>query len=240
MVHREQVPRGVVFVESGVFFANTSAALLEAFSAALPAVLAEVHLVDPWDGNDVMQEALEWYNKPTDLVGAQIIAEVRHKLAGIPGVGLCTDSAREFTDGGFVLDAASCCRGNAWAGGMAHAAALPDRCVPVLLHQATGVEVADYRFMPSSVDVVFVDGSHSFQDVHEDLEAWWQRIRPGGILVGHDFTWEHPDVPAAVLSFLTRISGNSEMPELYLDVDSVFWFRKPTWAEPKASMMLQL
>ena len=38
------------------------------------------------------------------------------------------------------------------------------------------------------VDVVFIDGDHKFQHVVDDIEAWRQAIKPGGLLCGHDFT----------------------------------------------------
>jgi len=34
---------------------------------------------------------------------------------------------------------------------------------------------------------VYVDGCHQPESVREDLEGWWEVLRPGGILAGHDF-----------------------------------------------------
>jgi hypothetical protein len=38
-----------------------------------------------------------------------------------------------------------------------------------------------------SLDWVYVDGSHRYADVARDLWQAWSKIRPGGILCGHDF-----------------------------------------------------
>ena len=38
-----------------------------------------------------------------------------------------------------------------------------------------------------SVDFVYVDARHDYCGAMEDMEAYWPKIRPGGILAGHDF-----------------------------------------------------
>ena len=43
------------------------------------------------------------------------------------------------------------------------------------------------RFSAASVDFVFIDARHSYDAVLEDLHAWWPKLRPGGILAGHDY-----------------------------------------------------
>ncbi|HEY6320004.1 MAG TPA: class I SAM-dependent methyltransferase [Thermoanaerobaculia bacterium] len=41
-------------------------------------------------------------------------------------------------------------------------------------------------FPPASVDLVFVDGDHTYEGCLADLEAWWPTIKPGGRVLGHD------------------------------------------------------
>lgn len=43
----------------------------------------------------------------------------------------------------------------------------------------------------NSLDFVFIDGDHSYENVKLDLDLWFKKIRPGGILVGDDYqqTW---------------------------------------------------
>jgi len=38
-----------------------------------------------------------------------------------------------------------------------------------------------------SFDFVYIDARHDYESVKEDLEAWWAKVRPGGILAGHDY-----------------------------------------------------
>ena len=44
------------------------------------------------------------------------------------------------------------------------------------------------RFPDGSIDLVFVDGDHSYEAVKRDLQAWLPKVTKGGILSGHDFT----------------------------------------------------
>jgi len=37
------------------------------------------------------------------------------------------------------------------------------------------------------LDYVYVDARHDYAGVKEDLEAWWPKLRKGGLLAGHDF-----------------------------------------------------
>jgi hypothetical protein len=41
---------------------------------------------------------------------------------------------------------------------------------------------------PRSVDFVYVDAGHTYEEVRADLESWFDRIRPGGLFSGHDYT----------------------------------------------------
>jgi predicted O-methyltransferase YrrM len=38
-----------------------------------------------------------------------------------------------------------------------------------------------------SLDFVFIDADHKYGSVKKDLEAWTKKVRPGGIVSGHDY-----------------------------------------------------
>lgn len=42
-------------------------------------------------------------------------------------------------------------------------------------------------FAADSLDFVYIDGDHRPEHVRADLAAWWPKVRPGGLLAGHDF-----------------------------------------------------
>jgi len=44
-------------------------------------------------------------------------------------------------------------------------------------------------FNDESVDFVFIDANHTYDAIRQDLEAWWPKIKSGGTMAGHDFTW---------------------------------------------------
>lgn len=55
----------------------------------------------------------------------------------------------------------------------------------------TSLEAAK-QFDDNSVDFIFIDASHEYQDVVDDLKAWYPKLKTGGILAGHDY---YPDQP---------------------------------------------
>lgn len=38
-----------------------------------------------------------------------------------------------------------------------------------------------------SLDFAFIDADHSYEGCSKDIAAWWPKIRPGGVLTGHDY-----------------------------------------------------
>lgn len=43
------------------------------------------------------------------------------------------------------------------------------------------------KFDDGSVDVVYIDASHKYEDVKKDLQMWLPKVKNGGILSGHDY-----------------------------------------------------
>lgn len=52
------------------------------------------------------------------------------------------------------------------------------------------------EFEDGALDFVFLDGDHGEYGVRADIMAWRPKIRPGGMLTGHDAAW--PGVRAAI------------------------------------------
>lgn len=43
------------------------------------------------------------------------------------------------------------------------------------------------EFADNSLDFVFIDAAHDFKNVADDLCEWSKKVRPGGIVFGHDY-----------------------------------------------------
>jgi hypothetical protein len=56
--------------------------------------------------------------------------------------------------------------------------------------KALSHEAAD-MFDDESVSVCFIDAGHSYDAVKKDIEAWLPKMKPNGIMAGHDYkAWE--------------------------------------------------
>jgi hypothetical protein len=50
----------------------------------------------------------------------------------------------------------------------------------------TSLEAAEHTD-DRTLDFVYIDARHDYDSVREDLHAWFPKLRPGGILAGHDY-----------------------------------------------------
>jgi len=46
--------------------------------------------------------------------------------------------------------------------------------------------VAALDYAEASLDVVFLDADHSYAALRADIAAWWPKLKPGGVMAGHD------------------------------------------------------
>jgi len=69
---------------------------------------------------------------------------------------------------------------------------------------------ASNKFKKQSVDFIFIDGSHDFDSVCSDIETWLPKLKPGGMIGGHDYT-THESVKTAVDTYFSdlQIIGKS-------------------------------
>jgi len=79
------------------------------------------------------------------------------------------------------------------------------------IHHGESADMAK-RFLPGTVDFIFVDGDHSFEGVTRDLDTWWPVLRVGGQLGGHDIDVPKPGfkVRQAVEAFIARTCPGTE------------------------------
>lgn len=64
--------------------------------------------------------------------------------------------------------------------------------------------IASKKYEDESLDFVFIDGNHSFEEVVLDINNWLPKIKKNGILAGHDYTDENYAVKNAVNSIFPK------------------------------------
>lgn len=65
--------------------------------------------------------------------------------------------------------------------------------------RSTSVE-ASSLYVDRSLDFVFIDAAHDYENVKMDIDSWMKKVRRGGVLAGHDYSWSD-DVKRAVHEF---------------------------------------
>jgi len=65
----------------------------------------------------------------------------------------------------------------------------------VVFHELDSVE-ASKEFEDDSIDMIFIDGDHSYSKVKQDIQAWFPKIRK--VICGHDYNNSHPGVMRSV------------------------------------------
>ena len=66
---------------------------------------------------------------------------------------------------------------------MKHVTKLRKTCA---FHPCESVKAAA-RFANHSVDFVWIDADHSYDGVCADIAAWLPKVKPGGVIAGHDY-----------------------------------------------------
>lgn len=73
------------------------------------------------------------------------------------------------------------------------------------------------NFRNQSIDVLFIDAGHSYENVKADITAWFPKMKKGGIMAGHDYNDSWPGVIQAVNELLGKEN---------ITVENNCWFYK--------------
>lgn len=80
----------------------------------------------------------------------------------------------------------------------------------VMLIRATSDEA--FEMLPGPFDFIWIDGSHDEPDVRNDVHKWKTKVKPGGIIGGHDIQ----------ISYIEKIV-REELGEFNRGDDFVWW-----------------
>jgi predicted O-methyltransferase YrrM len=61
---------------------------------------------------------------------------------------------------------------------------IEDIVTPVKLEST----IASRNYEDNSLDFVFIDANHGYEDVKKDIQAWYPKVKPGGYIGGHDYS----------------------------------------------------
>ena len=76
--------------------------------------------------------------------------------------------------------------------------------------------IASSDYADRSLDFVFIDAGHTYENVKEDITSWFPKIKVGGFIAGHDYYIDYwPEVVRAVDEFLNLPLFKSEQKSIY-------------------------
>jgi cephalosporin hydroxylase len=89
--------------------------------------------------------------------------------------------------------------------------------------RTTSIEAAS-RYLDRSLDFVFIDAAHDYDNVKADIEAWFAKVKKGGYIGGHDYSESWLGVVNAVNEFLSNSFIKRE--NIFIDNSEVIWLYK--------------
>jgi len=72
-------------------------------------------------------------------------------------------------------------------------------------------------FEDNTIDFIFIDASHDYENVKADLAVWYPKLKSNGVIGGHDYATAAPGVVKAVDEFVLEYKLN-------LQIISNWWY----------------
>ena len=86
----------------------------------------------------------------------------------------------------------------------------------------------DMDFEDESVDFVYIDGLHTYEAVKFDIMLYWPKVKPGGVLAGHDYGPDWPGIVKTVDEFVEKhgleLNLTTDQPTMEIDEGQHSWF----------------
>jgi len=68
-------------------------------------------------------------------------------------------------------------------------------------------EEAVIEFKDNALDFVFIDGDHRYEAVRQDIKIWTEKVKPDGLILGHDYGSERfPGVAKAFDEMFSKLT----------------------------------
>jgi len=83
--------------------------------------------------------------------------------------------------------------------------------------------------VPDQIDLVYIDGNHSYSYVKQDIEKWFPKLRIGGLLSGHDY---NPTMFPSVIKAVDEIFPE----DLFIGYDHT-WLKQKTKKDSSLSTL---
>lgn len=99
------------------------------------------------------------------------------------------------------------------------------------LVRETSVKGAD--MVPDGLDIVFIDGNHDYENVLEDITVWEKKLKPGGILSGHDYFVPKDNIRKAVNKYTKAHRRKLQTDNSFDERCGVFWWTIPKYKKTK-------
>ncbi len=83
----------------------------------------------------------------------------------------------------------------------------------ITIIRKTSMEAAK-DFKDESLDFVYIDGNHKLKYVIEDIVEWSKKIKPGGIISGHDYVRFKPKTETGICHVIPAVNAYTQAYEI--------------------------
>ena len=83
---------------------------------------------------------------------------------------------------------------------------------------------ASLIFPTHHLDWIYIDADHTTRSVFRDIYFWWHKVRPGGIVAGHD--WQIDSVRQGVNEFLEEMGHKYVVNVTKPSLGTSWWIQK--------------
>lgn len=93
----------------------------------------------------------------------------------------------------------------------------------VIIMRMKSVE-ASFHIEDESLDWVFIDANHEYEYIKENLELWTPKVKPGGLVAGHDYN--SPKEKGKGWGITKAVDEFVQKNKLNIEPYTVWWFKK--------------